>query len=51
MINNIRNRARKKKLELNYANIEIGPKYFDTTSITPYQDTADNYSKGKYILQ
>ena len=47
MINNVRIRARKNRLELDYANIDIDPKYFDTTYITSYQDTADNYSKGK----
>ena len=50
MMNNIRIRAREKKLELDYANIDIDPKYVDTSYITSYQDTADNYSKGKYIF-
>ena len=42
MINNVRIRARKKKLELDSVNIILDPKYFNT---------ADNYSKGKYLLQ
>ena len=50
MINNVRIRTRKKKLELDYANIDIDPNHFDTTYITSYQDTVDNYIKGKYNL-
>ena len=50
MINNSRIRTRERKLELDYANIDIDHKYFDTSYITSYQDTADNHSKGKYIF-
>ena len=46
MINNIRIRARKKKLELDSANIQIDPKHFDPTFINSYMDTADNYTQG-----
>ena len=49
MINNIRICTRERKLELDYENIDIDPKYFDTSYITSYQDTADNHSKGKSI--
>ena len=49
MINNVRIRTRKKRLELDYANIDIYSKHFDTTYITSYQDTADNCSKSKLI--
>ena len=49
MINSVRIRARKKRLELDYANIDIDPKQFGTTYITSYQDTAGNYYKGKFI--
>ena len=42
MINNVRICARKKKLELENADIEIDPKYFDSSFITTYQDTSDN---------
>ena len=50
MINNVRIRVRKKKLELDSANIEIDPKHFDPKFITSYKDTAFNYTKGKYLL-
>ena len=51
MINNVRMCVRKKKLKLDSVNIVINPKLLDTSYITSYQDTADNYSKGKYILK
>ena len=47
MINNVRIRARKKKLELDSANIEIDPKHFDSTLITSYIETTDNYTQGE----
>ena len=50
MMHNARIRQRKKKLELDYANIDIDPKEFDTLYITSYQDTANNYSKSKLIV-
>ena len=34
MINNVKIYTRKKKLELDYTNIAIGPKLFDSTFIT-----------------
>ena len=46
MINNIRIRARQRKRELVNANIEIHPKYFDTSFIETYKDTSDNYTEG-----
>ena len=39
MIKNVRIRARKKSLELDYANIDLDSKYVDTTNITSYQYT------------
>ena len=39
MINNVKIRARKNRLELDYANINIDPNFFDTSYITSYQDT------------
>ena len=51
MINNVRICTRKKRLELNSANIDIDPKYFDPTYITRQKDTADKYSKDKHLLQ
>ena len=51
MINNVRMCARQKKLELEFANIEINPKHFDPIFIpSVYKDTTDNHFKGKYIL-
>ena len=47
MINNIRIRARKKRFQLDSANIQIDPKYFDPTFINSYTDTANNYTQGK----
>ena len=46
MINNIRIRARRKKLDLGSKGIQIDPKYFDTTFIKSYIDTDDNYMQG-----
>ena len=51
MINNVRMCARKKKLELEFANIEINPKHFDPMFIpSVYKDTTDNHFKVKYLL-
>ena len=47
MINNVRIRARKKKLEMDSANIEIDPKHFDPTFITSYVYIANKYSQDK----
>lgn len=49
MINNVRISARKKRLELDSANIDIDPKHFDTSFIDEYNGTVDNYSEGKYV--
>ena len=45
MINNVRISARKKKLEMDSANIEIDPKHFDPTFITSYVYIANKYSQ------
>ena len=37
MINNVTVRARKKKIELDSAHIEIDPRYFDPKFITSYK--------------
>ena len=50
MRNNVRIRVRKKKLELDSANIQIDCKHFDPSFINSYKDTADNYTQGKYLL-
>ena len=39
----------KKRVELEIADIEIDPKHFDTSFITSYRDTSDNYTEGKYF--
>ena len=46
MINNVRLRARRKKLELDSYNIQLDPKHFDSTFINSYVDTANNYTLG-----
>ena len=50
MINNERICTRKKGLELDYANIKIDPKHFDTTFITVYKNTADTFKIRVVIL-
>ena len=50
MINNVRIRARNKRLELENADIKIYPKHFDTSFITSYRDTSDNYTEGKFLI-
>ena len=35
-----------KKLELDSNNIQMDPKYFDSTFINSYVDTSDNYAQG-----
>ena len=50
MINNVRIRARQRKRELENTNIEIHPKYFDTSFIATYKDTSGNYTGGMYMF-
>ena len=50
MINNVRIRARKKRLNLENADIEIDPKHVDTSFITTYRDTSDNHIEGKFLI-
>ena len=50
MINNVRIRARKKKLELDILNIVIEPKHFDTILIIDFKVMANNYTEGKFKL-
>ena len=50
IITNIRIRIRKKKLELENADIEIDPKYDDTSFVSTYKDTSDNYTEGKCLI-
>ena len=47
MINNVRIRTRREKLNLDSKGIQIDPKYFDTTFIKSYVDTDDNYTQDK----
>ena len=47
MINNVRKRARKRKLELDSKSIRIDPKHVDSSFIKSYVSTADNYTEGK----
>ena len=50
MINNVRIRARKKKLDLDSRNIPIDTKHFDTSFVKSYIDTDDNYTEGKILF-
>ena len=47
IINDVRIRARREKLDLDSKSIQIDPKNFDTTFIKSYVDTDDNYTQGK----
>ena len=47
MINNVRIRARRRKLELDSKSIRIDPKNFDSSFIKSYVSTEDNYTEGK----
>ena len=44
MINNVRIRALKKRLQFDSANIQTDPNHFDSSFINSYMDTADNYT-------
>ena len=50
MINNVRIRARKKKLDLDSRSIPIDTKHFDTSFVKSYIDTDDNYTEGKILF-
>ena len=50
MINNVRIRARKKKLGLETVDIEINSKDFDTSFITTYRGTSDNDTDDKSLI-
>ena len=50
MINNVRIRDRKKRLESEHVDIEIDPKHFDTSFITTDRDTSDNHNEGKFLI-
>ena len=47
MINNVRIRARRRKLEFDSKSIRIDPKYVDSSFIKSYVSTEDNYTEGK----
>ena len=47
MINNVRIRARRRKLELDSKSIRIDPKMFDSSFIKFYVSTANNYTEDK----
>ena len=50
MANNVRIRSRTKKLEFNHLKVDIERTNFNTTFITLYKDTIDNYTEGKFKL-
>ena len=47
MINNVRIRARRRKLVLDSKSIRIDPKNFDSSFIKSYFNSTDNYTEGK----
>ena len=47
MINNVRIRARRRKLELDSKSIRIDQKHFDSSFIKSYVSSVDNYTEGK----
>ena len=47
MIDNVRIRARRRKLELDSKSIRIDPKHFDSSFIKSYVNSVDNYTEGK----
>ena len=47
MINNVRIRAQKKRVDVDSKGFQIDPKHFDTTFIKSYVDTDDNYTQDK----
>ena len=50
MINNVMIRVRKKRIDLAKADIFIDPKQFDTSFITTYRNTSDNYTECKFLI-
>ena len=50
MINNVMISARKKKLELENVDFVIDPKHFDTSFITTYRNTYNNYTEGEFFI-
>ena len=50
MIDNVRVRTQKKKLELKNTDIEIDPQYFDSLFIATYRDTYNNYTEGEFLI-
>ena len=50
MINNVRIRACRRKLDLDSKRIRIDPTHFDSSFIKSYVSTADNYTEGKSLL-
>ena len=47
MINNVRLRALKTRSEMEISNIPLEPCHFDTSFITEFKESSDNYSEGK----
>ena len=47
MINNVRIRTCKRKLQLDYKSIRIDPKHFDPSFIKSYVSTTDKNTEGK----
>ena len=50
MVYNVRLRARRRKLELEAANVEVLANYFDVSFIKDYKSNSDNYFKGMFLI-
>ena len=50
IVYNIRLRDRRRKLELEAANIEVLANHFDASCINDYKSDSDNYSKGMFVF-
>ena len=50
MVYNVRLRARRRKLELEAANVEVLANHFDVSFIKDYKSNSDNYFKGMFLI-
>ena len=50
MVYNVRLRARRRKLELEAANVKVLANHFDVSFIKDYKSNSDNYFKGMFLI-
>ena len=50
MVYNVPLRARRSKVELEAANVEVLANHFNLSFINDYKSNSDNYSKGMFFL-